>query len=211
MQTRPQVLANVREDATAASARRAVRLLGTYCDLASVGDAILSSLETRYPRRQRPRPSRWNSSRQTSPAASTPGAGEVGHPVVAHAQLQQRQRVVESVPGDDDNGVYQKRCLEWLRPRLPMAWVLNQALLGRVPVVAKAEPADGTAAAVTTNTFGEGGGGGGGGGGEGRTVEGCLGRGLAADLVRDDCDDSTREGLGKESRELLGYEGRSRL
>lgn len=85
----------------------------------------------------------------------------------------QRQQVIDSVPDNDDNGLYQKRCLEWLRPRLPMAWVLNQMLLGRVPVVD--EEADGT--------FVEGGGGRGGEGGE---VEGCLERGLAADLVRGD-------------------------
>lgn len=161
------MLANVREDATAASAKRAVRLLGTYCDLASVGDAILSSLETRYP-------SRRPISGQTSAATAAASMPDAGQPVVA-----QRQQVTESVPIDDDNGLYQKRCLEWLRPRLPMAWVLNQMLLGRVPVVDKAD-----------GTFDEGGGGGRG----GREREGCLGRGLAADLVRGNNEKVTMKG-----------------
>lgn len=31
-----------------------------------------------------------------------------------------------------NDAVFRRRCLKWLRLRLPLAWVLNQALLGRV-------------------------------------------------------------------------------
>ncbi|CAN0409401.1 unnamed protein product, partial [Ectocarpus sp. 12 AP-2014] len=30
-----------------------------------------------------------------------------------------------------NDAIYRRRCLKWLRLRLPLAWVLNQALLGR--------------------------------------------------------------------------------
>lgn len=32
-----------------------------------------------------------------------------------------------------NDAVFRRRCLKWLRLRLPLAWVLNQVLLGRVP------------------------------------------------------------------------------
>ena len=158
-----------------ASARRAVRLLGTFCDLASVADAILSSLEIPFPK---PRPPRRRTSRRRSAteALTISQADEADHPdPAAHALWQQQQQqIVRTVAGgdylcdggvDDDSGMYRRRCLEWLRPRLPMAWVLNQALLGRVPEAA---------------TKGHGGGIGGG----DSAPETFLGRELTIDLVR---------------------------
>lgn len=123
----PQVLANVREDATLASARRAVRLLGVYGDLPTLADAVLSSLETRPPR---PPP------RRSAPSLSLfedEKAGTSGTLAAFESRL-------SSGGGDssgevrrrDSDGLYRRRWLKWLQPRLPMAWVLNHAFLGRV-------------------------------------------------------------------------------
>lgn len=71
-----QVLANAREDATLASARRAVRLLGTFCDIPSLADAALSSLEIPYPRYRRTRSA---GVRVTANRTGGVGIGENGH------------------------------------------------------------------------------------------------------------------------------------
>lgn len=70
-----------------------------------------------------------------------------------------------------DDSLYRRRCLEWLRPRLPMAWVLNQAFLGRVP--------SSSAAAVAGAGFEDHGA-----AHAGPAKQGSLGRGFALAWVR---------------------------
>lgn len=96
-----------------------------YCDLPSLSDAALSSLETRPPRSRgglgrggrRPTTTTTPATAALSLAAERGGRGAgSGRPDGKRLR--------------DDQ--FRGRCLKWLRPRLPMAWVLNQVLLGRV-------------------------------------------------------------------------------
>lgn len=173
-----EVFANVREDSTLSSARRAVRLLGKFCDLPSLADAAVSALETRPPRPPPPRrplpPPAWG----TAAAADT-----------TTRVLASRYESSGGGGGGGRNGnssrndaVFRRRCLKWLRLRLPLAWVLNQAFLGRVPgcgrgggAAVSAGSAAGAAAAgaAGAGVYGrkQGGGGGGGSGNGGREPE----------------------------------------
>eukprot|EP00752_Nemacystus_decipiens_P012189 g10806.t2 len=135
-----QVLANVREDSTLSSARRAVRLLGKFCDLTSLADAAISSLESRPPRPPPPpppSPAPWPSS---SPSAATAvssapmlAARPTLTPELTFSQESGGSGGSSSSSSSRNDALYRRRCLKWLRLRLPLAWVLNQALLGRMP------------------------------------------------------------------------------
>ena len=63
--------------------------------------------------------------------------------------------------GDYRNeGLYRRRCLQWLQPRLPLGWVLNQVFLGRGAPAAPTSTAT-AASAAANGSWGRGGGGGG--------------------------------------------------
>ncbi|CAM9388794.1 unnamed protein product, partial [Sphacelaria rigidula] len=125
-----QVMANVRADSTLASARRAIRLLGKFCDIPSLADAALSPLEDPYPRsrrtRRRPSTTRWG---------PEGGVLMIMHAVVIRPLASHPYKAGDRRGGVliSDERLYRRRCLGWLRPRLPMVWVLNQAFLGRLP------------------------------------------------------------------------------
>lgn len=150
-----QVLANLRQDDTLFSARRAVRLLGTYCDLPLFTDAILSSLENRPPRPPPPPPPGRRSTDDSLRLRQRPPAIDQKE---QHAGDSLASTIIGRGLGDDDDrnlqrddsdGLYRQRCLQWLRPRLPLAWLLNQALLGRVPSISPAADASSSKEAAT--------------------------------------------------------------
>eukprot|EP00903_Cladosiphon_okamuranus_P012353 g11582.t1 len=122
-----QMLANVREDSTLSSARRAVRLLGKFCDLASLAEAAISSLESRPPRPPPPPPAPWRAPPQSAVTGSPAPTVAAGGPEPDFS------RGSGNHCSSRNDAVYRRRCLKWLRLRLPLAWVFNQALLGRVP------------------------------------------------------------------------------
>lgn len=126
MRSLSQLLAHARQDATLSSARRALRFIGANGDLTFLADEVLSSLENRYPRPFR--------------------RGQRGRAVLeASMSVAHTGRSLLTRGGDDDAGSagngrgglgesnYRRQCLTWIKPRLPMAWMLNQALMGRGP------------------------------------------------------------------------------
>ncbi|CAM9135285.1 unnamed protein product [Scytosiphon promiscuus] len=181
-----QVFVNVREDSTLSSARRAVALLGKYCDLPSLADAAISSLETRPPRP--PPPPSSSSRRRGRRRAPNPSLSSMA------AASSEFSEVVPAAPGaldgvssggstgdggaDNNDAVYRQRCLKWLRLRLPLAWMLNQAFLGRVPGRFAPSPDCSPSAAAA-----EGGHAAGNDGGDGEQGSAFLGRGFATSVL----------------------------
>lgn len=131
-----KVLANARQDSTLASARRALRLIGAQGDVASISDAAISSLEARYPR-----PSRRGRGRGRGTSAPYPRYTDREDHELAPGSLDDDRggEAAGSSGGDTDDTYYRRRCLAWLKPKLPTAWILNEALMGRVPEAASAQ------------------------------------------------------------------------
>ncbi|CAB1113910.1 unnamed protein product [Ectocarpus sp. CCAP 1310/34] len=125
-----QVFANVREDSTLSSARRAVRLLGKFCDLPSLADASISSLETRPPRPPPPPSGRRRHRPSPVPSPAPAATPEIAVAIGPWSDRSSAFREDGGISSSNDT-IYRRRCLKWLRLRLPLAWVLNQALLGR--------------------------------------------------------------------------------